>query len=124
MAKCNIISGLEYNLTIFVKGLKTLIWQSILLCLPLQKKGSMEQGKRMIDALDKYEKGELGLMATYAEIRGSENELIDAAGNDKVMKRLIRVMAKTSRLYIRQLRFNTTLKEIKNENSKQLHKEH
>lgn len=73
----------------------------------------MDRTDRMINALDRYENGELGLMATYAEIRESEKELIEAAGDDKITKRIIRLMAKTSRLYIRQLRFNKMLKEIK-----------
>lgn len=66
----------------------------------------MEKEYQRIDsALEKYEKGELKIMATYAEIREAENILLKAAGNDKVVKQLIRLLSKTARLRVREIKF-------------------
>ena len=75
----------------------------------------MERTDRIKEALDKYEKGELKTMATYKEIRESEKELLEAAGDNKAFKMLVRVMAKSARLSVRQLKFNKMLNEIKEE---------
>lgn len=66
----------------------------------------MEKEYQRIDsALEKYEKGELKILATYAEIREAENILLKAAGNDKVVKQLIRLLSKTARLRVREIKF-------------------
>ena len=65
-----------------------------------------EEYQRIELALDKYEKGELKIMATYSEIKKVEQSMIDLAGKNQTMKLLVRTLIETARLRVKEIKLN------------------
>ena len=68
-----------------------------------------QEYQRMMQAIDKYEKGELKMMATYRVIRDAEKSLLELANNDRVQKSIIRLLIKTMRLKVREIKWNKVI---------------
>lgn len=62
--------------------------------------------QRMMSALERYEKGESKIMATYAEIKSAEKSLLEMAKGNKAMTILVRLLIKTMRSRVREIKLN------------------
>lgn len=65
--------------------------------------------QRIESALERYEKGELKIMATYSEIKLAEKRLLEMAKGNKTIICLVHAFIKTARLRVREIKLNKVI---------------